>query len=223
MALADAVLFDFHGTLAVGRSGVDVLGLVRPALAEPALTRLAEALTAAGLPGGPYPARVPAELQQAYDARDTDAAQHRTAYEGLLTPVAGEELARELYDIVREPCSWAAYADTHAVLDALRARGVPVGVITNVGFDLLPVARGLGIHERVDTWTSSLDVGAVKPDAELFRVAVATLGVAPDRCLMVGDNPTADAGGAALGLPTLLLPMSDPGATHGLAAVLGLV
>ena len=63
MVLADAVLFDFHGTLAVGRSGVDVLGLVRPALAEPALSRLAEALTAAGLPGGPYPARVPAELQ----------------------------------------------------------------------------------------------------------------------------------------------------------------
>lgn len=222
-SLADAVLFDFHGTLAVGRAPVDHLRLLRPELTEPGLSELADALALAGLPAGPYPARIPAEFADAYAARDTDAALHRRAYEGLLTTVAGTQLAGELYDLVREPRSWIAYADAHDVLDALRARGVGVGVITNVGFDLVPVARGLGIHERVDTWTSSLDLGVVKPDPELFRAAVATLGVAPERCLVVGDNPHADAGGVSLGTPTLLLPMSPPGATHGLGAVLGLV
>lgn len=223
MALADAVLFDFHGTLAAGRDAVDQLRFLRPALTEPGLSELAQALTVAGLPGGPYPADVPDGLAEAYAARDTDAALHRTAYEGLMTPVAGPELTGELYDLVRGPDGWVAYADAHEVLDALRARGVPIGVITNVGFDLLPVARGLGILERVDTWTSSLDVGAIKPDPELFRAAVATLGVAPERCLVVGDNPLADAGGVPLGMPTLLLAMSPPGSTHGLEAVLGLV
>jgi len=223
VALADAVLFDFHGTLAAGRDAVEQLRLLRPELAEPGLSELAEALTVAGLPGGPYPQHIPEELADAYAARDTDAALHRLAYEGLLTPVAGAELTSELYDLVRGPEGWVAYADAHGVLDALRARGVPVGVITNVGFDLLPVARGLGILERVDTWTSSLDVGAVKPDPELFRVALATLGVAPDRCLVVGDNPGADAGGVVLGMPALLLPMSPPGTTHGLETVLSLV
>lgn len=223
MSLADAVLFDFHGTLAMGRATADHLRLLRPELAGPGLSELAEAVTIAGLPAGPYPRQVPAELADAFGLRDVDAAQHRLAYEGLLTPVAGAELARELYELVLEPRSWVAYADAHAVLDALRARGVPVGVITNVGFDLLPVAHGLGIHERVDTWTSSLDLGLVKPDPELFRAAVATLGVAPERCLMVGDNPEADAGGVVLGMPTLLLAMSPPGTTQGLSAVLDLV
>ena len=223
MSLADAVLFDFHGTLAMGRATADHLRLLRPELADPDLSELADAVTVAGLPAGPYPEQVPPEVAEAFAARDTDAVLHRLAYEGLLTPVAGVELARELYELVLEPRSWIAYADAHDVLDALRARGVGIGVITNVGFDLLPVARGLGLLERVDTWTSSLDAGVVKPDPELFRAAVATLGVAPERCLVVGDNPVADAGGVVLGMPTLLLPISAPGATHGLGAVLGLV
>lgn len=223
MSLADAVLFDFHGTLAVGRATSDHLRLLRPELTEPGLSELADRLTLAGLPAGPYPERVPEEFAEAYASRDTDSAQHRVAYEGLLTPSAGVELARELYDLVREPRGWIAYADAHGVLDALRARGVRIGVITNVGFDLLPVARGTGILERVDTWTSSLDAGVVKPDPELFRTAVATLDVPPERCLVVGDNPLADAGGVPLGMPALLLPMSAPGSTHGLEAVLGLL
>lgn len=223
MSLADAVLFDFHGTLAMGRATADHLRLLRPELSEPELSALADAVTVAGLPAGPYPEAVPPALADAFAVRDTDAEQHRLAYEGLLTPVAGAELAREIYELVLEARSWVVYADAHGVLDALRARGVPVGVITNVGFDLLPIAHGLGILERVDTWTSSLDRGLVKPDPELFRAAVATLGVAPERCLMVGDNPGADAGGVVLGMPTLLLPMSPPGTTQGLGAVLDLV
>ena len=38
---------------------------------------------------------------------------------------------------------------------------------------------------------------------------------------MVGDNPQADAGAAVLGMTTLLLPMSPPGAEHGLEHPLG--
>jgi hypothetical protein len=40
---------------------------------------------------------------------------------------------------------------------------------------------------------------------------------------MVGDHPTDDDGGGALGIRTLILPMSPPGARHGLDRVLALV
>jgi hypothetical protein len=39
---------------------------------------------------------------------------------------------------------------------------------------------------------------------------------------MVGDNAGVDDGGLALGMPTLLLPMTPPGSDHGLARVLSL-
>jgi hypothetical protein len=40
---------------------------------------------------------------------------------------------------------------------------------------------------------------------------------------MVGDRPQADGGAVGAGLRTLLIPMSAPGAPHGLGAVLALV
>jgi FMN phosphatase YigB (HAD superfamily) len=41
----------------------------------------------------------------------------------------------------------------------------------------------------------------------MFEAAVTYVGEPPERCLMVGDNPHSDAGGAPLGISTLLLPL----------------
>ena len=68
----------------------------------------------------------------------------------------------------------------------------------------------------------SFKIGAVKPEAAAFEYAMATVGAQPETTLMVGDNLTADGGGAALGIRTLILPRTR-GRSHGLAVVNGLV
>jgi HAD superfamily hydrolase (TIGR01509 family) len=65
-------------------------------------------------------------------------------------------------------------------------------------------------------------VGAVKPEQEIFVHALKRLGLHAGEVLMVGDNWRADAGAAALGIRTLILPRTT-GTTHGLGAVLRLV
>ena len=48
-------------------------------------------------------------------------------------------------------------------------------------------------------------------------------GAEPSSALMVGDHDDADRGGEALGIRTLILPMSPPRGEHGLQAVLELI
>jgi HAD superfamily hydrolase (TIGR01509 family) len=221
-----AVLFDVAGTLAVPlgagawlAAAADVAGVV---LGDDARA-LAARLERAGLPGGPYPASVPDALRDAYAARDRDPATHRAAYTGLLETVVDAPLARALYERILVAAGWMAYADAVPVLRALRERDVATVAVSNVGFDLRPVLDGLGLLDLLDAVVLSFEVGAVKPQPEIFAAACAVAGVAPSAALMVGDHAAADGGAAECGIRTLLLPMSPAGATHGLGAVLALV
>jgi beta-phosphoglucomutase-like phosphatase (HAD superfamily) len=68
----------------------------------------------------------------------------------------------------------------------------------------------------------SYEVGVVKPDPEIFRRATNLLGLSAEQTLMVGDSWRDDAGAAAIGIRTLILPRTI-GPVHGLASVLRLV
>jgi HAD superfamily hydrolase (TIGR01509 family) len=80
----------------------------------------------------------------------------------------------------------------------------------------------LGLLQHLDACVLSYEVGAAKPAPAIFRAASAAVDTDPAATLMVGDHPSADGGATALGIRTLLLPMSPPGAPHGLDAVLAL-
>ncbi|MEV0013768.1 HAD family hydrolase [Streptomyces tendae] len=201
-----AVLFDFSGTLfriesteAWLRAALDGAGVE---LAAPELARTAEALQRAGaLPGGAPPLRVPDELAEVWEVRDDSSALHRAAYTGLSrqVPLPRPDLHDALYERHMAPDAWSAYADAAEVLGALRGRGIAVGVVSNIGWDLRPVFRAHGLDRYVDTYVLSYEHGIRKPDPRLFRVACAALGVEPERTLMVGDDRRADGGAAALG------------------------
>jgi putative hydrolase of the HAD superfamily len=98
-------------------------------------------------------------------------------------------------------------ATTHALLDALRADGLKLGLVSNA-FDppeLLhaDLAR-MGIAERLDAAVFSSEVGRRKPDPAIFRAALERLGVAPEEALHVGDRLYEDVRGAsALGIRTV--------------------
>jgi HAD superfamily hydrolase (TIGR01509 family) len=210
----EAVLFDVAGTLAIPEERE---AWARAAGADVAL---AEELERVGRPGGPYPASVPDALADTYNNRDTSPERHRAAYEGLLTTVVDAARAQALYERILIPEGWVAYPDAAPTLRALKERGIATAAVSNVGFDLRPVLAGLGLLEYLDVVVLSYEVGAVKPDPDIFFMACDALGAEPERALMVGDSREADGGAMDAGLGFLHLPMTPPGAPHGLQTVL---
>src|SRR5439155_17922019 len=121
-----------------------------------------------------------------------------------------------------DPGSWDPYPDTVPVLRELHERGVPIGVVSDTGFDIRPVFERAGVADCVGTFVLSYERGAAKPTAWLFEAACRELTVSPASTLMVGDNPLSDGGAMAAGLPTLLLPQAVPNEPRGLELVLRL-
>jgi HAD superfamily hydrolase (TIGR01509 family) len=223
-----AVLFDFHGTLVQVEDPVEWVCAAAAAcgreLTRPAATGLADRLVTAGRAGGPPPRRIPPHLAEVYAERDLYQHAHRAAYVGLAetVPTDVDGLAEALYERLLRAEGWLAYRDTRATLAELYARGVPVGVVSNIGFDIRPLAEALGFAGYIDAYALSYEVGRCKPDPAIFVSACAALGVEPEQTLMVGDTP-ADAGAVAAGCRAYVVPAAPPGAENGLAAVLQLV
>ncbi|MET8682497.1 HAD-IA family hydrolase [Streptomyces sp. NPDC004647] len=206
------VLFDFSGTLfrvetaeswlraVLGRSGI--------AVPEDELLYWSGRLEEAGaLPGGASPRVMPPHLARLWADRDSSAELHRAAYGGLARTVGlpWPQLYGALYDRHMEPAAWAPYQDAAPVLEALRAGGVSVGVVSNIGWDLRPVFRHHGLDGFVDAYALSYEHGVQKPDPRLFHAACEAIEQAPQDVLMVGDDGHADAGAAELGCAVRLV------------------
>lgn len=223
------VLFDFAGTLFMPRAVNEFVFAasekLKLDLAPSECGRLASECLTAGFPGGPLPETVPQHLRAAWKARDLSSDAHRAAYTGLLSTVGmpHPELPERIYEQIREPESFVPYADALRVITELRRRGIRVGLISNVGFDLRPVLQAHGFPELAQYCTLSFEVGAAKPDRRIFDAALRTLGSDASCTLMVGDHEPDDRGAEVLGMKTLILPMTAPGSDHGLTKILELV
>ncbi|WP_420813660.1 HAD family hydrolase [Planosporangium thailandense] len=222
-----AVLFDFQGTLTQVE---DAVTWVREAahscgteLDRSRATVIADRLVTAGRAGGPVPCRVPPQLAEVYADRDLYPEAHRAAYTGLAQTVdcGVDGLAEALYARLLSPTGWVPYTDTVPTLKALRAAGVPVAIVSNIGFDIRPITAQHGFADLIDAFVLSYEVGRCKPDPAIFQQACGLLGVDPERVLMVGDSP-ADAGAVAAGCRALIVPAAPPGGTNGIGAVLDL-
>lgn len=224
----DAVLFDFHGTLAQVEEPVARVTAAAAScgvtLDRGRATGLADRLVTAGLAGGPLPYRIPPQLAEVWAERDLYPHAHREAYTGLAATVASgiDGLPEALYERLLSTEGWVPYPDAGEVLRRLRAAGIRTGVVSNIGFDIRPMMADFGLADLVDAYALSYEVGRCKPEAGIFYAACAALRVDPERTLMVGDTP-ADAGAVGAGCSALVLPASPPGRRHGLGAVLGLV
>ncbi|MBP2475159.1 HAD superfamily hydrolase (TIGR01509 family) [Crossiella equi] len=188
------VLFDFSGTLFRLELGADWLdGLVDDAAAAELMRRLTA-------PTGRLES-LPPELHEAWDRRDLDPELHREVYLAALTGegITEEAVAAKIYDRMLEPSGWQPYPDTERVLRALAEAGTPVGVLSNIAWDIRAVFDRYGLAGLPDTYVLSYVEGRVKPDPELFRTACARLGLPPEEVLMVGDSREADGGATAIG------------------------
>lgn len=224
--LLDAVLLDFHGTIATTRDPLTWVGAalvdLGVTLDRGKLTVLADRYAASGgLPGIPGTVRVPPQLAEAWIDRDLSEYAHRAAYTGLLGTVQTdiEGLADAIYERVLEPAGWTLYADTLSTVSALRAAGVSVGVLSNIGFDIRPHLNAWSLGGLPATL--SYEVGRTKPDPKIFLAGCAAVGAAPERTLMVGDTPK-DAGAVTAGLRAFIVPAAPAGQANGLSSILRL-
>lgn len=100
-------------------------------------------------------------------------------------------------DLDEEIRSLRLYPEVPEVLRTLRARGYRVGLCSNLALPyVLPVAHLLEGMFDVAIW--SCEVGAIKPDPEIYAMATLRLGFEPAAVLMVGDNYQADVEGPRL-------------------------
>ncbi|WP_091202861.1 HAD family hydrolase [Micromonospora narathiwatensis] len=87
--------------------------------------------------------------------------------------------------------------ETLALLDALRADGRPLGLISNATAETAEAWRSSALARRFDAAVFSCTVGLAKPDAAIYRTAAERLGVDPTDCVFVGDGADGELGGAA--------------------------
>lgn len=92
-------------------------------------------------------------------------------------------------------------AQTLSTLDALRARGIKLGLLSNCSVETAVLWSRQPLSTRFDAVGLSCQVGLAKPDPGFFLKICGELGEVPTECLYVGDGEDNElAAAAALGM-----------------------
>ena len=111
-----------------------------------------------------------------------------------------------LTDTLLAAIRFEPFPDTVPALEALRGAGIRVVAASNWDVSLHEQLAATGLTPLLDGALSSAEVGAPKPDPEIFTRALALAGARPEEALHVGDDVEADVGGArAAGLEPVLI------------------
>jgi phosphoglycolate phosphatase len=98
------------------------------------------------------------------------------------------------------------YDGAVAVLDALRAQGVTLGVCTNKPQGpTLGVLEALGLSGHFSAVVGGGVIPERKPDPAPLLLTLERMGVAPARAVMVGDTPYDVGAARAAGVPVILV------------------
>jgi beta-phosphoglucomutase len=120
------------------------------------------------------------------------------------------DLAEEMFRWFRADRFDRVFSDVFPTLDALRAHGVPMGVLSNFTTNLDDLLVRLGLGDYFDFVIVSARVGIAKPDPRMFDLAVSQAGRPHDRLLYVGDHVGDDIEGArGAGLHAVLVDRRD--------------
>jgi putative hydrolase of the HAD superfamily len=132
---------------------------------------------------------------------------------GVALGLTGDALERFLETVTRghfdgDPLH--VVPDAPAALARLTLAGVPLGVISNWDDTLESILERKGLARFFKVMVASTTFGRAKPDRAIFTHALAAIGAPAEAAWHVGDDPDADALGAArAGLGALLLDPHD--------------
>jgi putative hydrolase of the HAD superfamily len=127
--------------------------------------------------------------------------------EGLGVPADQHQAVGErIYTTAWQPENWKLFPEVIPTLQALRAQGIRMVVISNFVDTLRAVCELHQVAEYFDDIIASVSAGAMKPDARIFRLALRRLGIAPEDAWHVGDNYWTDVlGSRAVGMTPVLV------------------
>jgi putative hydrolase of the HAD superfamily len=141
------------------------------------------------------------------------------------------ERARELVTLLEDEIlthDIRAIDGAHEVLAALRDAGIRRALICDTGFSPGRVVRRLldrvGLLDLLEATVFSNEIGVPKPHSLAFTTALASLGVAPEHAVHVGDLRRSDVAGArAAGMGTVRFRGSHDDSDAGLGANAGVI
>jgi HAD superfamily hydrolase (TIGR01509 family) len=136
----------------------------------------------------------------------------RRILEGLDIPDERlEQASRRVISLQVAPECYRVYPDVEPALQALRRRGLRLGLVSNHAWRLPELVAALGLGEFFDPIVTSARAGYRKPRPEIFRLALDAAGADPRATLFVGDDPDCDVRGAAdAGLRSIWLDRKRP-------------
>ena len=109
------------------------------------------------------------------------------------------------YEHFAESSVWKLYPEVPGVLEQLQPH-FQLAVISNFDGRLRLILQNLGISKFFAQIFISSEIGADKPDPEIFQRALKLIGLKPNEVLHVGDDPERDWDAAsAAGLPVFRL------------------
>lgn len=131
-------------------------------------------------------------------------------YEMMLTEVGLEgettHLATDIYSEFGEPARWQPYPDVLPTLDRLSDAGFKIGLVSNWDTRLTSLSIETGLSKYLDFVISSANVNMLKPQPQIFELALERAGVGPEQTIHVGDHYYADIMGArSVGITPVLL------------------
>jgi HAD superfamily hydrolase (TIGR01509 family) len=121
----------------------------------------------------------------------------------------GGWLSEELYELAMEELAAGAAPRPGALelLEALRAAGVPLGLVSNSRRPFVELGlRGAGLQHAFDVVVVAEEVANPKPAPDAYVAAARALGAEPARCAVLEDSPTGLAAGRAAGALTIGVP-----------------
>ena len=193
-----AVFFDFYGTLADWPSAE---GLQQTAAAAEGIAieqaAVADGYRAANAYMDEENAKRPVQqrTQQERDAFFAEYERRLLADAGALD-VSLDVAARVWERVRRTPDELTLFSDAKATLEELRALGLTLGVISNIGFELDGLLERLGIAEYLPVRSTVGSSGVSKPHPRIFQMALSQAGARPTEAVHIGDSIGTDVEGA---------------------------
>ena len=97
-----------------------------------------------------------------------------------------EKVANQIFENMwlKDKC---LFSDVIPTFCELKNQGIKIGIISDTTLSLQKSLEALGLGEYIDCYTSSKEVGVMKPDPQIYLAAINKLGLSPDECVYVDD------------------------------------
>lgn len=125
----------------------------------------------------------------------------------------GRPIDRDAINTARRACylhhvhQQQAMPGVRAAFDAVKRLGLRLAVVSSSSRNWVHGhLKRLGLYDHCDVLACGDEVAAVKPDPELYLLALERLQVAPDRVFVVEDSPKGIAAARAAGLYCVAVP-----------------